>query len=204
MKDRTNHSMVTVGNRMLNWGGLSTSMPLVQDSELKKSLTSSVEVLDITSLSWSSLVTLGVPPAAIMFYSCCTIGSKVYMFGGSCKANDCYHNDLFMMDTLSNKWSQIEYSNSSSTSPMKKHGHGMMSITNNKKECLLVIGGYGPTPTSTTPNAEYIPSFTVPDQTITNEVHLISVSSSPSQLLVIIILLSLSCIILLQVCALHQ
>ena len=54
--------------------------------------------------------------------------------------------DLFMMDTLSDKWSQMEYSNSSSTSPMKKLGHGMMSM-NNKKECLLVIGGYGPTPT---------------------------------------------------------
>ena len=203
MKHRIRHSMVTVGNRVFNWGGWRGDMPLVHDSELKKSLTSSVEVLDITSLSWSSLVTLGVPPAAIMFYSCCTISSKVYMFGGSCMANDCYHNDLFMMDMLSNKWSQIEYSNSSSTSPMKKHGHGMMSITNNKKECLLVIGGAGPTPTSTTPNAEYIPFPTIPDVTFTNEVHLISVSSS-SQLLVIIILLSLSCIILLQVCALHQ
>ena len=203
MKDRLRHSMVTVGNRVFNWGGWRMDMPEVHYSELKKSLTSSVEVLDITSLSWSSLVTLGVPPAAIMNYSCCTIGSKVYMFGGSCKANDCYHNDLFMMDTLSNKWSQIEYSNSSSTSPMKKNGHGMMSITNNKKECMLVIGGAGPTPTSTTPNAEYIPHPTIPDLTYTNEVHMLNVSSSPSQLLVII-LLSLSCIILLQVCALHQ
>ena len=203
MKGRLSHSMDTVGNRIFNWGGWRVDMPLVHDNELKKSLTSSVEVLDITSLSWSSLVTLGAPPAAIMFYSCCTIGSKVYMFGGSCMTNDCFHNDLFMMDTLSNKWSQIEYSNSSSTSPMKKCGHGMMSITNNKKECLLVIGGAGLTPTSTTPNAEYIPRPTIPDLTYTNEVHLISVSSSPSQLLVII-LLSLSCIILLQVCALHQ
>ena len=203
MKSRVNHSMVTVRNRVFNWGGWRGDMPLVHDSELKKSLTSSVEVFDITSLSWSSLVTLGVPPAAIMNYSCCTIGSKVYMFGGSCMNDDCFHNDLFMMDTLSNKWRQMEYSNSSSTSPMKKQGLGIMSITNNKKECLLVIGGAGPTPTSTTPNAEYIPHPTIPDVTYTNEVHMLNASSSPSQLLVII-LLSLSCIILLQVCALHQ
>ena len=96
--------------------------------------------------------------AAIMLYSCWrTIGSKVYMFGGNCTTVTTMI-DLFMMDTLSDKWSQMEYSNSSSTSPMKKLGHGMMSITNNKKECLLVIGGYGPTPTSTTPNAECIPN----------------------------------------------
>ena len=100
--------------------------------------------------------------AAIMLYSCCTIGSKVYMFGGNCMTVTTII-DLFMMDTLSDKWSQMEYSNSSSTSPVKKLGHGMMSIrTNNKKECLLVIGGYGPTPTSTTPNAEYIPNPTRP------------------------------------------
>ena len=178
---RTNHSIVTVNNKLYNWGGQRTDMPEVHNSDLKSSLISTVEVFDITGLSWSSITTTGVPPAAIMYYSCCTIGSKVYMFGGSCMPSDCYHNDLFMMDVLSNKWSQIEYSNSSSTNPMKKHGHGMMSITNNKEEYLLIIGGFGLAPASTTPNKEYIPHPTTPNKCYTSEVHLLSVTS-PCQL----------------------
>ena len=182
MNNRSSHSIVTVNNKLYNWGGQRADMPEVHNSDLKSSLTSRVEVFDITGLSWSSITTTGVPPAAIMDYSCCTTGSKVYMFGGSCMPDDCYHNDLFMMDTLSNnEWSQIEYSNSSSTNPMKKLGHGMMSITNNKEEYLLIIGGYGPTPTSTTPNKEYIPDPTTPNRWYTSEVHLLSVTS-PCQL----------------------
>ncbi len=180
MQDRANHHIVTINNTVYSWGGNCIGMPLVHDNEMKKSLISNIDIFDISTLLWSSLVTTGIPPAAVMFYSCCTIGSKIYMFGGNCMPGDCYHNDLFMMDTLNNKWSQIEYTNSPST-PMKKRGHGMMSFTNNKKECLLIIGGDGPTPTSPS-NGQYIPSPSIPNYSYTNEVHSLCLSSSPCQL----------------------
>ena len=175
--------MIATDGKIFNWGGARPDMPLVHTSDTKRSITSLIETFDVSSLLWTSVQTTGDPPSATRHYSSCSVNSNIFIFGGSCLPDDCYHSYLFTLDTLSNKWSRIEYNNSPTTSPMKKQGHGMISFTSNKKNHLLIIGGNGPTPTSTTHSyGEYIPHPTRPDRSYTNETHLMCLSSSPSQL----------------------
>ena len=183
MCPRARHSMIATDGMIFNWGGGRLDIPLVHTSDTKRSVTSLIETFDVSSLVWTSVQTTGDPPSAVRDYSSCSVNSNIFIFGGSCLPTDCYHSDLFTLDTLSNKWSQIEYNNSPTTSPMKKRGHGMISFTSNKKDYLMIIGGFGPTPTSTThSNGECIPHPTIPDRSFTNETHLMCLSSSPSQL----------------------
>ncbi len=180
---RAKHCMTTINNRVIvySWGGVQNYMPMVHRSPLKDHLTSTVEVFDMESLSWNSVATIGIPPAAVMHYSCCCVGNKMYTFGGSCMPYDCYHNDLFTLDTLNKEWRQVDCIDSLATSPMKKRGAGMISFTSNNKKYLFVFGGVGPTPTPIPSNGQYIQHPTIPDKSYTNEVHMLSVSSSTSQ-----------------------
>ena len=70
---------------------------------------------------------------------------------------------------------------SPTTSPMKKQGAGMISFTSNNEEYLFVFGGVGPTPTPIPSTGQYIPHPTIPNKSYTNEVHMLSVSSSIGQ-----------------------
>ena len=115
-------------------------MPEVHSSELKKSLTSNIDMFDMSALSWTSVATTGEPPAAVMDYSSCSLGNKIYYFGGSCMPDDCYHNDLFTLDTLSKDWRQVDYISSPTSSPMKKYGHEMASFTVDSEDYLFVFG----------------------------------------------------------------
>ncbi len=178
---KTFHSMATIANKVYNWGGFHPDMPEVHRSPLKDSLTSKVEVFDMESLLWNSVATTGVPPAAVRDYSCCSAGSKMYTFGGSCKSTDCYHNDLFALDTLNKDWRQVNCIDSPTTSPMKKQGAGMISLTKNDQDFLIVFGGVGLTPTPIPSDGQYVPHPVVPNESFTNEVHMLSVSSSTGQ-----------------------
>ncbi len=163
-----------------------TGVVIVPAPFLKDSLTSTVEVFDAESLSWNSVATTGVPPAAVMQYSCCSLGSKMYTFGGSCKPSDCYHNDLFALDTLNKEWRQVDCI--VTKSPMKKQGAGMVSFTSNNDEHLFVFGGFGPNLTPIPSDGQYIRSPYYPDKSFTNEMHMLTVPSSTGQYSIIIII----------------
>ena len=171
--------MVTIGNKVYNWGGNRPNLPEVhRGNRLKDSLTSKVEVFDMESLSWNSVDTTGVPPAAMIEFACCSVGSKMYTFGGSCIPDNCYHNDLFAFDTLNKEWRQVDSYGLATKSPMKKQGSEMVSFTSNNEEFLFVFGGYGPTPTRIPSDGQFIPHPNVLNTTSTNEVHMMNVSSS--------------------------
>ena len=88
-----------------------------------------------------------------MWYSCCNIGNDVYYFGGCCKIEaDCYHNNLFVLNTASYKWKEIIASNDG---PMKKKTCGMIPFISNGMDYLLVIGGDGPIPAITPDHSQY-------------------------------------------------
>ena len=178
MNNRANHRMITIDGRVFNWGGERADMPMVHDISLKRNLTWKIETFDMASLSWSSIPTTGDPPAAVMFYSCCSVDCKMFLFGGNCIPNDCYHNDLFTFDTLCNEWRQVD---SSITNPMKKHGHEMTSFSINNEDYLFVFGGIGPTPTSAPSHGQYVPSTRLPNRSYTNEVHMLCVTPSTGQ-----------------------
>ena len=153
-------------------------MPFEHDSDKKRNLTSFVEVFDIPSLSWSRVPTVGIPPAAVMNYSCASIGDTVYYFSGHCNPDDCYHNDVFAFSTTGNKWNEILYTDTKNT-PMKKTGSGMISFSSDREDFLLTIGGYGPTPTTISSHSVYTPYSTKPNFMYTNEAYVLCVSSSP-------------------------
>ena len=164
-------------------------MPFEHDSDEKRNLTSFVEVFDIPSLSWSRVPTVGIPPAAVMNYSCASISDTVYYFGGYCKRLvDCYHNDVFAFSTTGNKWNEILYADTKNT-PMKKIGSGMISFSSDNEDYLLTIGGVGPNPATIPSHSVYTPHPTLPNRMYTNEAHVLCVSSLPGITVFFIILL---------------
>ena len=102
------------------------------------------------------MATTGEPPAAVMGYSSYSLGNKIYYFGGTCMPGDCYHNDLFTLDTLSKDWRQVDYISLPTSSPMKKYGHVMASFTIDSEDYLFVFGGFGTTPTPTPSHGQYV------------------------------------------------
>ena len=157
-------------------------MPLVHGSVDKMKLISLVEVFDIPSLSWSRVPTAGIPPTAVMNYSCASIDNEVFLFGGCCKPRDCYHNDTFVLNTASKEWSWVLYANAE-MAPMKKIGHCMISFRSDKEDYLLVVGGLGPTPTTTHSHSMYTSVPTLANHFFTNEAHILCVSSLPGRVL---------------------
>ena len=127
--EKIHHSTIMVDSKMYIWGGEGPDMPLVHGSADKMKLISFVEMFDIPSLSWSRVPTAGIPPTAVMGYSCASIdNNKVFFFGGDCKFYDCYHNDTFVLNTASKEWSWVLYANAEMV-PMKKKGHCMISFS---------------------------------------------------------------------------
>ena len=173
---RSYHSTIILDGKLYSWGGDRPNMPYEHDNDEKRNLTSFVEIFDIPSLFWSRVPTVGIPPAAVMNYSCASISDTVYYFGGDCNPGDCYHNNVFAFSTTGNKWNEILYTDTKNT-PMKKEGSGMISFSIDKEDYLLTIGGLGPTPHPTLPNL-----------TFTNEAHVLCVSSLPG---IIVFLLTL-------------
>ena len=163
-------------------------MPFEHDSDKKRNLTSFVEVFDIPSLSWSRVPTVGIPPAAAMNYSCASTSDTVYYFGGQCKPDDCYHNNVFAFSTTGNKWNEILYTATKNT-PMKKAGSCMISFSSDKEDYLLTIGGVGPTPATISSHSVYTPHPTLPNLVHTNEANVLCVSSSPGITVLFIALL---------------
>ena len=98
------HSNILIGDNVYIWGGLRPGVPLIHDSPQKRQFTSSITVYNILQSSLDTRQTTGTPPNGIIYYRCCSINNDIYYFGGSCKANDCYHNNLCVLDTSVNKW----------------------------------------------------------------------------------------------------
>ena len=182
--ETSQQSSLVINGRLYNWGGGRPNMPSIF---ALRNLTSLVDVFDIPFLSWSRVSTVGIPPTAVMGYSCASINDVIYFFAGYCQPDDSYHNSLFTLSTSSNTWNQILFCEGE-VSPMKKYGHGMVSFSNDKGDYLLTIGGFGPSSTSKSLSAAlYTPSPSLPTKCFTNETHILPISS----LLGIIINLSL-------------
>lgn len=142
------HNSVLVGDELWIWGGYQPDLPLVHDNPKKKRFTSLVTVLKIfNSTLVQKQLTTGTPPNGIINYSSCCDGTDIYYFGGSCLLNDCYHNDLFILDTGRKKWKKIVRGTYPGVAmPTEKADCGMISFTEESHKYLLVIGGYGHAP----------------------------------------------------------
>ena len=77
---------------------------------------------------------------------------QLYYFGGWCRHDDCFHNNITQLDTVSLRWRELEPTDA--TRPvMRKTGCGMVSFGVHH---LLMIGGIGSEPAVQLPHYKYI------------------------------------------------
>ena len=180
MKWRAQHSTVFISDRLYCWGGQQEDLPIGHFSDEKRRFTSSVDIFHLPTFKWERKPTTATPPAGVMYYACTNVRDRILYFGGSCNPLDCFHNELFELDTLTNAWREI-INSSLDNGPMRKRGCGMISFNINAEDNLLVIGGIGYKPITTQTNFQYIdaPDPDVPNLCYTNEIHTMCVNSSP-------------------------
>ena len=179
MKWRAQHSTVINSDRLYCWGGEQEDLPMIHYNDEKRKFTSSVDIFHLPALKWERTSTTATPPAGVMNYACTNIRDSILYFGGRCQRADCFHNDLFELNTLTNEWREI-INISPDNGPMRKSGCGMISFNmNGEGDNLLAIGGFGPTPMTAHTGSKYIPSPIIPNLSITNEIHTVCVNSIP-------------------------
>uniref|UniRef100_A0A1X7SQP4 Uncharacterized protein n=1 Tax=Amphimedon queenslandica TaxID=400682 RepID=A0A1X7SQP4_AMPQE len=141
-KWRAKHSAPVIGDSLYLWGGDELDLPEVHDSPQKRKLTSTVETFSFSSARWSSHLTRGTPPLGVIGYSCTTFRSNIYYYAGWCGHDQCYHNSLTVLNTLTMSWTQLHPNDESR---MKKINGGMLSLEFDGTDYLLMVGGSGPT-----------------------------------------------------------
>ena len=180
MKWRSQHSTVFISDRLYCWGGEQEDLPIGHFSDEKRRFTSSVDIFHLPTFKCERKPTTATPPAGVMYYACTNVRDRILYFGGSCKPFDCFHNELFELDTLTNEWREI-INSSPDIGPMRKRGCGMISFNINAEDNLLVIGGIGHIPIITEAKSQYLhtPHPKIPYLCYTNEIHTMCVNSSP-------------------------
>ena len=167
------HSSVVIGDQVYVWGGHKKLLPLVHDSSVKRKLISSVECFNLFTSKWEKQSTTGVPHYGTVNYSSSSIGDDIYYFGGRCKPSECYHNNLFVLNIITNGWREVMCSGNG---PMRKAHCGMTSCHLSGEDYLLIVGGRGPIPANLPTHSFYTPYSANPSLCLTNELHLLCVS----------------------------
>ena len=106
---------------------------------------------------WNHQNTSGHPPLGVSGYSSTTIRKNIYYFGGYCCHGDgCCHNSLSSINVEDMTWTEL-FPTTDNDGPAKKYNSGIISFkTDNKEDCLLVVGGYyHKSPHNTQPGAHY-------------------------------------------------
>ena len=189
---RSAHTAAVVGEVLYCWGGEQQELPRVHDSDLKRQYTSTVNTLNLLSGSWSSQITRGTPPLGVIGVSCTTNINGIYYFGGWCGHDDCYHNSLNCLDTLTLQWREIQ---STGNNSVNKRGHGGMMLMESEDEpqhqLLLIIGGQLPLSTITLfhHQFQYIKIADDDDCALINEQNIYNLSTGKSLIQLKVVLL---------------
>lgn len=174
---RIYHSTVVIGDQVFLWGGQHKYLSEVHETISSSSL---VDIFNIRTSKWQRRSTTGNPPPGMFRYACTNIGKKIYYYGGNCRPSDCFHNALVELSTDTLHWREVIPDNQDNV-PMKRHGCGLVSFTNNGEECLLLLGGVGPTPVTIGNHSQYAAVPTELGFSYTNEAHTVCISQSPGQ-----------------------
>ena len=138
------------------WGGSEPGLPLVHDSNEKRTFTSRLKVFHLPSGQWIIKTTSGNPPLGVIGYSCSTVGNKIYYFGGYCGHVGCYHNSLNELDTVTLTWKQLQCTDDNIF--VMKRAYGGMITVEDDETYFLMTGGDGSPPTVQLQQAQYIQS----------------------------------------------
>ena len=132
--------------------------------------------MDLDTGKWKQAATTGNPPLGVIGYSSAVIENSILYFGGYCYHSGCYHNSVTRLNIDSLKWKEL-FPTNPHTSPMMKCNCGMIPVKIDRKNYLLVIGGYGPSVnTPQQQNAQY--SKRPFGYVCTNEQHYFDLSTS--------------------------
>ncbi|KAL3695735.1 hypothetical protein R1sor_009811 [Riccia sorocarpa] len=99
--------------------------------------TNDVHVFDTTKSTWSKPMVKGIPPAPRDSHTCTTVGSRLFVFGGTDGTSPL--NDLHILDTVSNQWNSPP---TRGDGPAPREGHSAALIGSR----LFVFGGCGRSP----------------------------------------------------------
>ena len=187
---RAQHTTAVVGEVLYCWGGDRLGLPRVHDSDLKRGYTSTVDTLNLLSGSWSSQFTTGTPPLGVIGVSCTTNINNIYYFGGWCGHDNCHHNSLNYLDTLTLQWRELQ---STANNSVSKRGYGGMMLMESEDEPqqLLIIGGRAPLSTITLfhHQFQYIKCAGEDDHALTNEQNIYNLSTGKSFIQLQVVLL---------------
>ena len=173
---RFGHSTHIVGDYLYMWGGNIDGLPEVHDNEVKQRMTSVIELFHLPTGRWEQRPTNGKPPLGVIGYASTVISNRIYYFGGRCNHDQCRYNSVNSLITDSLTWNELFLTNPN-MGPMMKSLCGMISLTFNKMDYLLVVGGYGPHPTSPQSGAQYSDKRIIGGNVRTNEHHYYQLSS---------------------------
>ena len=154
MKSVIQHNTVVIGDFLYAWGGVEPDLPRVHSSIRKQTFTSKVKIFHLPSGQWSTQATSRNPPLGVIGYFCTAVGKAIYYFGGDCGHDDCYHNSLNVLNTVSLTWKTLQ--STDDHIPVMKRAHGGMITIDNDETYLLMIGGRGSPPTIQLQQAQYI------------------------------------------------
>ena len=174
---RTANSTIVIKDNLYCWEGFQEDVPKVHDNEDTRKI-SSVDVFHLQTFKWERKSTTGIPPSGCLSYACTNIKENIYYFGGKCKPLHSYLDDLYELNTITGNWRQFT-SSTPDNSPMKKRGCGMISFNIDGEDNLLLVGGFGPTPVTKHTHSQYVPHPDYPNDSITNEVHIMCISLLP-------------------------
>eukprot|EP00897_Mesotaenium_endlicherianum_P007798 jgi/Mesen1/7046/ME000369S06375 len=100
--------------------------------------TNDTHIYDLTKEAWSKPNVKGVPPSPRDSHTCTTIGSRLFVFGGTDGSRPL--QDLYVLDTTTNTWTREDVVGAL---PEPREGHCAAGIGPR----IYVFGGCGKTPT---------------------------------------------------------
>uniref|UniRef100_A0A1X7SWV7 Attractin/MKLN-like beta-propeller domain-containing protein n=1 Tax=Amphimedon queenslandica TaxID=400682 RepID=A0A1X7SWV7_AMPQE len=158
LKKRAAHRTVSVGDSLYVWAGDQDDLPEAHDSEEKRRITSNIQHFTPSTGQWITRDTTGTPPLGVRAYCCTAINDQLYYFGGYCGHDDCYHNSITQLDTISLQWRELEPTDATRPVMMRGYG-GMISFEHDGVHHLLMIGGLGSKPAIQLPHYKYDQTF---------------------------------------------
>ena len=153
------------------WGG--KQLPEVHNDEMKKSMSSVMEVCHLKNGRWEQKPTIGTPPLGIRGYAAAAFGNEIFYYGGWCDHSGSYHNSLYSFNVDAFNWKELSPT-TSHHGPWMKWLCGMVAAKLDGEDYLVVIGGDGP-PDNNTPKQ---PGAQYSDHGYCNEIHYYKLSSS--------------------------
>ncbi|XP_019859844.1 PREDICTED: kelch domain-containing protein 3-like [Amphimedon queenslandica] len=175
-RKRAYHRAVSIDHSLYVWAGHHNKLPAVHDSAEKRRITSYIQHFTLSTGQWITRGTTGTPPLGIIGYCCTAINGVLHYFGGECGHDDCYHNSITQLNTISLQWRELEPTDA--TRPvMRRSSSGMISFEHDEVDHLLMIGGGGSKPAVQLPHYKYAESQRLKGLWCTNEHSIYNISS---------------------------